>query len=435
VDRAPITLAHRALAPPPAASAEAPVRCAYGAGMGRRTAALVPFVAIAVIAAQLRPALSSVAPLVTTIQARLHLSSPVAGLLTTLPIICFALFSPVAPRLARRYGMRASVLGALALLAGALALRLLASPLPLFAGTLLAGVAIAIVNVLLPAFIKQEHPRRTGLVMGCYSVGMSAGAAAGAGLTVPLKDALGIGWATALALWAVPVAASAILWLRTPQPAVPPEGSVAPPRIWRQRLAWHVTAFMGLQSFVFYSLLAWLPSDFERHGASQSTAGFLLSVSSVVSLPASFVMPVLAARLREQRLLASLGVGCCVVSVVGLLSAPLAGAYVWMSLLGVGQAVTFAVALSLIVLRTSDTAAAAQLSSMAQSGGYVIAAVGPVLLGAVHELTGGWDVPLVLVLVGLFLQLLSGLGAGRDRRIERGALAPELAVHRPPRTA
>jgi MFS transporter, CP family, cyanate transporter len=383
-------------------------------------------VAVALIAVNLRPALASVGPVLSEIRARLHLSSAAGALLTTVPLVCFGLLAPLAPVLARRYGMERVLAVVLATIAAGLVLRVRLGAVGLFAVTVPVACAIAVANVLVPALVKRDLPGHVGLMMGVYTMSMSGAAAVAAGVSAPLDRGQGWGWQGALAFWAAPALLALLVWLprlraqpADPAEPAPSEVSGAPGRrMLRDPLAWQVTAFMGLQSLGFYATLTWLPSIYASRGYTPAAAGLLLSVCAAVSAPVSLVVPTLAVRARDQR---GLAVASCVLTAVGfagILVAPDAAPYLWVIVLGVGQGALFALALTLVVLRSPTAASAARLSAMSQFFGYLIAAGGPVLVGALHDAAGSWFPPVGLLLVmTLVPQLISGVGASRPRQI------------------
>jgi MFS transporter, CP family, cyanate transporter len=404
-----------------------------------RTAALV--VAVLVIAANLRPAVVAVSPLAAQIRAELGVGSAVTGLLTTLPVLCFGLLAPFAGRWSRRWGTELTLLVALLVLTTGIVVRLAPSLVALLAGSLLAGCAIAVGNTLMPVLVKRDFARHTGLMTGAYSMTISGGGALAAAVMVPVENATGLGWRRSLALWALFAVVAVVLWLpwvlrarrqrrdAAADPAAPGASgaAVAVGELWRNPLAWQVTLTMGLQSLQFYSLTAWAPTLFVDAGVPAAEAGLLLSLAGIASLPTSALTPVLAARRPTQHhllvaLLALWGVGY-----TGLVLAPVAAGWVWMVLLGLGQGVGISLGLTLITLRSPDAAHTSELSGMAQGVGYVIASAGPLLLGAVHDLTGGWTAPL-LVLIALLVPLgIAGVGAVRDRHVGTPAAAEPVA--------
>jgi len=384
-----------------------------------RAATVLLVAAIVGVALNQRPAVVAVAPVLRLIKADTGMSSALAGLLTTLPVLCFGAFAPFAPRLARRIGLETAVALSLLLLAGGIALRLLSPVALLFAGSLLAGAAIAFANVLLPAYVKREFSR-PGAVMGFYSASLNAGAAAGAALTVPLADALGVGWRTALGLWLALALAALALWLpvagtghahRTTDP-LPDDGGSWP--LLRQPLARQVTAYLGLQSVQFYTVSAWLPTLLGDSGVPVREGGLLLGLANIVGAAAALLAPAQAGRMRTQRPLI-LGVAAAyAIGLGGLLVAPASGTLVWVAAFGLAQGGGFALALTLIVLRSPTPLVAARLGGIAQCLGYLLAALGPLVIGALHDLTGGWTWPVAVLLAVLVPMLRVGWGAARD---------------------
>jgi len=373
------------------------------------------------VAFNLRGALVALAPVMDQVRRDTGLTASSASLLLTLPVLACALFSPVAPRLARRWGIERVLAMAMLVLAAGVVMRLLTSEPALFAGTLGVGVAIAVGNVLLPALVKRDFPDRIGLMTGAYVTVMSTGATLAAGTTILVQQASGLAWRATLALWAIP--AIAALWACQARSAARGPGSepaVALPVVrglYRNPIAWQVTLFMGLQSLIFYSTVAWLPSLLLDRGFSERDAGLLFGGIQLISLPASLVAPWLAGRHPTQRGMVIAASALTGVGLVGVVFEPASAPVLWMVLLGIGQGATFGVALAIIGLRSSDSAHTAQLSSMAQSIGYLIAAIGPVLLGWIHQITGSWTLAFLVTLLALAFQLLTGLSSARDRQI------------------
>ncbi|MGY1746817.1 MFS transporter [Blastococcus sp. SYSU D00695] len=388
-----------------------------GAARSRAATGLL-VAAIVAVALNQRPAVVAVAPLLADLRADTGLSSALAGLLTTLPVLCFGAFAPVAPRLAQRVGLETAVAASLVLLAAGIALRLLSPVALLYAGSLLAGAAIALANVLLPAYVKREFAR-PGAVMGAYSAALNVGAAAGAALTLPLAAALGVGWRTALGLWLCVALAALVLWLpvagtgraRRGAGPPPPGGSWA---LLRLPLARRVCAFLALQSVQFYAVAAWLPTLLADAGVPRGEGGLLLGLSNVVGAAGALLAPAQAGRMRGQRPLVLAVVAAYAVGLTGLLLSPTAGTVAWVCAWGVAQGSGFALALTLIVLRSPTPLVSARLGGVAQCVGYLVAASGPLLLGALHDLTDGWSWPLVVLLVAVVPMAWAGWGAARD---------------------
>ncbi|HEX4248509.1 MAG TPA: MFS transporter, partial [Pseudonocardia sp.] len=344
-------------------------------------------------------------------------------LLTTLPVLCFGLLAPLAPRLGRAVGIEPALLITMVMIGAGAAVRLL-PPMPaLLAGTVLIGAGIALANVLIPSVIKRDFHNRVGMMTGLYTMTLSGGPAIAAGLTVPIAELTGWGWRPVLASWGLLAALAVVVWLpqvrrHTRVRAAEARAAAHPVRgLWRNRLAWAVTSYMGLQSLSFYASAAWLPTLLATAGLSKAAAGGMLALSSLVSIAGAFVAPTLAGRGVRPGLLVVVGAVSSTVGFVGVLVSPTAGAYVWMSALGIGTGMAISLALLFIVQRAPDIRHAAQLSSMAQCFGYILAGIGPFVLGAVHDATGGWTVPLVLLIALLVPQVAAGLIAAQDRHV------------------
>jgi len=385
---------------------------------------------LVLLAANLRPALTGVAPLIGQIRADTGISNGVAGLLTTLPLLAFGLLSPIAPRVARRFGMERTLLACLLVLAAGILLRWAGAVAALFMGTVVLGAAIAVANVLLPSLVKREFPEHTGLMTSVYSTSLGISAALAAGVSVPLAQLAGIGWRGALAVWAMPALLAGVAWL--PQlglgdPPADPSARNSPGirDLWHSPLAWQVTLFMGLQSLSYYVTLTWLPEILQEYGMSAARAGWMLGLSQVVAIVTMFLGPMIAERRPSQRGIVIGAVGMSCVGALGLLVAGSTASTLWVVLLGLGQGATFSLALTFFALRAPDPGHAAALSGMAQSVGYLLAAGGPFLFGVLRDATGAWKVPLALLLTVSICLLIAGMGAARDAHV--GASAPEEA--------
>jgi MFS transporter, CP family, cyanate transporter len=382
---------------------------------------------VVLVAINLRPAAAAIGPVLNRIQSDTGLSSGWAGALTTLPVLCFGLLAPLAPLLARRLGLRAALAGAMCLLLVGTLLRLVPGVGLLFLGTALAGAGIAIGNVLLPVLVRRDFSHRTATAMALYTVSLISFAALSAGATVPLADALGGGWRPGLAVWAIPAAIAALAWLpalvRRAARSADRHSSSNPDShrpvraLLRQPLAWALTLFFAVQSGGFYATLAWLPSIFRSHGASEAHAGLLLSLTMAVGVIAALVVPGLAGRSRDQRPLVA---GSCLLiagGLLGILLAPMSAPYLWAVLLGLGQNAAFPLALMLIVMRGGSVATTAGLSTMAQSVGYVLSSLAPLAVGTLHGISDSWTPALILLLALVVPQLVIGLAAARDRQL------------------
>jgi CP family cyanate transporter-like MFS transporter len=383
-------------------------------------------IGMGVVAANLRPAAATVGPVIDGIRDSLGISSTAASALLALPLVCFGAAAVLAPTLAGRLGHARSIAAALALLVVGLVLRVEGGVAELFLGTFLAGAGIAVVNVLLPVLVKRSFPGRTGFATTVYMGALTGVAALAAALTVPIEHVLGGGWQVGLGVWAVPAAVGLAIWLPQLREPVPVRAAVAGGRaaaapagqLLRDPIARRLILFFGLQAASFYAMLSWLPSIFKADGLGSTSAGVLLGVSMAMGLPAALVIPGLATRARDQR---RFPLALCTITAagfVGLIVAPTAAPLLWAVLIGLGQGACFPLAMTLIVLRSGAVAVTTSLSTLVQGCGYLIAACGPLLVGAVHDATGSWSVAVVLLALLLVPQVLSGAAAGRPVCIE-----------------
>ena len=399
----------------------------YQAGVARRPYEITLLVvAVAAAGLNLRTAITSLPPLFPDLQTQLHLSTATLSLLAATPVICFGVVSAFTAWLNRRYGEEMILLVALVLLTAGLLLRGVAPGVMLFPGTVLAASAIAVLNVLLSSMAKRRWPERAGLLIGIYLTTLSAGAILSSLLSVPLYDSSG-SVQLALGVWAVPAALAVLLWL--PQlryrtvglaPAAA-DGTVAPARaavkVYRYALTWQVTAFMALQSLLYYAVLSWLPTIFQDRGDSAVTAGNLLALMGVGNLTTSLLVPVLAHRRPSQRGLVVPSLIGTAAGLAGCLWAPLGSAPFWVLVLGVSQGSCLGLAIFFMLARAPDAGVAASLSAFAQSVGYLVASAGPLMVGLLHSATGSWNLPVVLLLVLCAAELATGLLAGRPLQL------------------
>jgi CP family cyanate transporter-like MFS transporter len=381
--------------------------------------------AIILAALNLRPALAGVSPLLADITRDLRLTPTTGGLITTVMVVCLGVASPLAPSLVRRWGVDSTLFAALVVLTIGILLRSGGSTIALYAGAAVAGSAIAVMNVVMPAVVKRYFPDRIGALTAVYVSGLVTGAALTAGLMVPVQRELGDSWQAAAASIAVLSAAAALTWLPRVRRSVPQPGSPTTPRrprsgLLRDRVVWSVTAFMGLQSLTFYVVLAWLPSIFRDAGLSAEHAGYLLALSNLSQLVSTLTVPPLAARARRQSGYAATAAVVTVAGYLGVLLAPATASWLWAVLLGLGQGASIALALLFIALRSPDPLTTTSLSALAQSIGYVLAATGPVAVGLLRQATGGWTVPLLVITGVLIAQLTAGILAGRPRLVTPG---------------
>jgi CP family cyanate transporter-like MFS transporter len=374
---------------------------------------------IVLVALNLRPAIAAVGPLLADIRADLDLSSATAGALTTLPVLCFGAFGLLAPALRRRFREELLLVASMILLVTGLLVRTGPLPATLFCGTVMVGIAISVGNITVPAIIKRDHPAHVTLVTAVYSTALTVSAAIASGVAVPIKDATGGDWRTPLALVAVPALLAGLAWVPRARRGTGRPAAVASPslKLWRDRLAWQVTAFMGLQSLLAYVTFGWLPTICQDRGLSAADAGLVLAVSSFVQAIGGLAVPAVDRRLRDQRPLVAAVGALTVAGFAGIVWAPVSLVWVAAFVLGLGQGAGFALALAFIGLRAGDAQVTARLSGMAQGIGYLIAATGPFAFGILHDLTGGWNVPVGLAIAVAVLEIIPGLAAGRARTI------------------
>ncbi|OBZ14723.1 transporter [Bacillus sp. FJAT-27264] len=392
----------------------------------RRTVGLTLIIGIIFIAANLRTPLSSVGPLVGLIRSSTQISNTMAGMITTLPLLAFALFSTWVPRLGRKFGVERLIMAAVVCLTFGIVLRSVPGVITLYAGTIVLGLAIAVCNVMLPSLIKHEFPSRLGMMTGVYSISMNLMSAIASGISIPLAVNAGLGWRGALGIWGVLSFISIVMWL--PQwkrkgkengASTIQNNTVAGEQtsLWRSGLAWQVTLYMGLQSMVFYVVIAWLPEILLQQGIGSGQSGWLLSILQLAMLPFTFIVPVMAGRMSNQRPLIIMAFIFIMSGILGLLYGSVHLIALWVILVGIGCSFAFGLAMMFFGLRTKDAHQAAELSGMAQSVGYLLAATGPMLFGYLHDVTHSWTTPLLILVGATVLLLIFGLGAARDRKI------------------
>jgi len=385
---------------------------------------------ILLVAANLRPSITAVGPVLDEIRSSLHLSGAAASVLISIPLLAFALLSPVAPWVSRRLGLEGALGTSLAVLAAAIVIRSLPWAPALWIGTALLGAAIAVMNVVLPSLVKRDFPDRVGQVTGVYAAVLSAVAAIAAGVAVPISGVAHEGWRWSLGIWAgLALIGLAVLGPRLRRPSTEPEPAALTPADgtadpaarpyrspWTSALGWQVTLFMGAQSTVYFILITWLPSIEQSTGVSAATAGFHQLLLNTAGIVGSLLTAAVIHRARDQRAIA--------VVIAVLVAAGLAAEFalpalstLWVCVIGLGTGGTISLALSLFALRSGHHRQAAELSGMAQSVGYLMAAAGPVLIGALHDATGTWSAALIVILALLLGQLVVSVLASRDRQI------------------
>lgn len=379
-------------------------------------------IGILMIATTLRVTFTGAAPLLDAIRADYGLTTAQTGMLTTLPLLAFALISPLAAGVARRIGMERSLFAALLLICAGIALRSLPSSLLLFIGTAVIGCGIALGNVLLPGMLKRDFAQHVAKLTGAYSLTMGAAAALGSAAMVPIAQS-GAGWHGALLTLMIFPLLALLLWLprlRHDAPAaLSASGALHSRGIWRSALAWQVTLYLGINSLIYYIVIGWLPSILISQGFSEAQAGSLHGVLQLATAAPGLLVPLVLHRLRDQRAIAALVALLCAAGALGLWLQP-GHAAIWTVVYGFGSGATMILGLTFIGLRASSAHQAAALSGMAQSVGYLLAACGPPLMGKVHDASGDWHLPLIACALLSVVMALCGAFAGRDREIISG---------------
>lgn len=427
-------------------------------------------IAIVVIAFNLRPAITSVGPLLTMIRDDIGLSNWSAGLITSLPLIAFACTSLFAPKIGQRFSDVVAVSFGLTFLIGGIIIRSIPISATLFIGTAFVGVGVGIMNVLLPAVIKAKFPNKTGTMTSVYTTSMKLFAATASGLSIPLAITVGLGWKLSLGVWVFLGIIGLFFWLivlnrdkkirsidedmnesvksntnelaanqmndfgseqteaemegnesndetaknhSTKEKVVPRNNS-----IWKSPIAWQVTLFMGMQSFMFYTVISWLPSILVDYGFTISTAGWLLSYVQFIGLPSAFIAPILAERLPSQSWLIAIIGTMVTVGFGGLLfGGPPFVIIIWVTIIGLSLGATISLSLALLGMRARSAKDASMLSGMAQSFGYFLAAIGPILVGFLYDVFESWHIPLIAIIIICVMMTISGFGAGRNKYV------------------
>lgn len=383
-------------------------------------------ISILLISSNLRAPLTSVGALLPSIRDNLEISNTLAGILTTLPLLAFFIVSPFASIIANRIGMEWTIFYSFILLTVGLVIRTLSGITLLFLGTIIVGLAIAFGNVLLPSLIKVKFPLKIGLFTGLFAVFMYISGALASGISLPLSRISGWGWQGSLLFWAILSIVSLVVWIpQLNKKASLPKKKVSNElkktiknNVWKSPLAWNITIYMGMQSMVFFTLISWLPDILKSNGYTSNEAGWMLSLMQLCFLPFTFITPVIAEKLSDQRLLGAITGMLIIFGSGGLLSNNTIITTLAVIFIGVACGAAFSLSMTLFSLRSNDGQEASDLSGMAQSFGYLIAAVGPVLLGFIHDITANWILPVTIIGMAGSILIVTGIKSGVNRKIE-----------------
>ncbi len=355
---------------------------------------LLLVIGVIFLASTLRMPLTVVGPIISFIREDLGISNVLAGFLTTIPLLAFAIVSPFAPIVARKLGLELTLFLSTILLAGGIVLRSLGTTGLLVFGTMIIGVAISFGNVLIPGLLKLKFPYHVGLLMAFFTMSMNLTAGIGAGISYPIANAV-LGWQGALAIALALVILTIVIWLpqlKFNKPELTVVSTKARIPLWKSPVTWAVTGAMGLQSLLFYTTAAWIPEIYIAQGVAADRAGWMFSIMQISQVPMALVVPIIASKMTSQRPLVLMFTAFYIIGFTGVVMEWTSFAVLWMILLGLAGGASFALAMMFFTLRTRTAFEAADLSGFAQSLGYLLAAVGPILFGYLHDLFGGWNI-------------------------------------------
>ena len=377
-------------------------------------------IGVILVGANLRVPLTSAGALVSFIRDDFGISNALAGAITTLPLIAFALLSPFAPKIANKIGMERTIALSLAILIIGILIRSAGAIELLFTGTLLVGLGIAVGNVLIPGIIKMNFPFKIGLMTGLYAIVMNVFGALGSGLSIPIATSGSFGWRGSLVIWSGLALITLLIWLPQLMKKHDAKKKINNQKIGgmlRSPLAWKITVFMGAQSLIFYTLITWLPTILTANGYDIHLAGWGVFIFQFASIPFTFIIPVIADRMKNQVMLAFVSSGLIIAGIIGLLAGLSELSILWVIFLGIGNGSAFSLSMMFFTLRTKDGYEAAELSGMAQSLGYLLAAVGPVLVGGLQDITGSWTLPLSMMTAVAAVMLIMGIASGKNKQV------------------
>ena len=385
------------------------------------TQLLIVFLGIIFVSFNLRAPITSVGPVIDLIQEQYKLNSSMAGFITTLPLLAFAIFSPIVAKINHKFGHGKTMFAGLILIILGLMLRSYLQVFGLFAGTIFIGIGIAIGNVLIPSVIKHKFKKNAGSVISIYITSMCIFAAIGSGVSIPITNMYD--WNTSLAIWVVLAFIALLVWLPQLKKSqnynnsddIKAQEQMISKSIWKSSLAWWVTLYMGTQSLIFYTLIAWMPSILIFKGFDSHFAGMMLLLFQLVGLPATLMIPIIAGKMKNQRLIATLISLIYLIGMIIFLYAQTSFAIiVSMIFLGLGMGGAISLAIGFITQRTPHAKKAAELSGMSQSAGYFLAAFGPLVLGFIYDVSKSWTAALIVLIIAIGLLTIFGLKAGKD---------------------
>lgn len=386
------------------------------------TTTILFVVAIIFFASTLRTPLTGVGPIISFIRDSLGISNVLAGFLTTIPLLAFAIVSPFVPRISRKFGMEWTLFYSIILLTIGIILRSIGSTSLLIIGTVLIGVAISFGNVLFPSFFKMKFPFHIGLLTGIYTVSMNISAAVALGISNPIAANSSFGWQGALAIPIILTLITLITWIPLLRGEKVNLNNISKnnttkneTKLWKSPLAWAIAVSMGLQSLIFYCSAAWLPEILISQGFSADKAGWMTSVMQMSQIPMTFLIPIIAEKLRTQRPIVILFTSFYIFGFTGVFFELTDFTVLWMILIGLGGGASFGTVVMLFTLRTKTAYAAAQISGFAQSVGYLLAAAGPVLFGYLHDTANSWHVPNGLFIIVAIVLCFSAYFSAKDR--------------------
>ncbi|MDM5331848.1 MFS transporter [Ureibacillus composti] len=380
--------------------------------------------AIIFLATTLRTPLTAVGPIIPYIREGLGISNVLAGFLTTIPLLAFAVVSPFAPRIARKFGMELTLFYSVILLTLGIVVRSIGDTPLLIVGTILIGVAISFGNVLIPSFFKLRYPYQVGLLMGIYTVAMNVSAGLAIGVSQPIAENTPFGWQGALGFPIILTIITLIVWLplikgeKVDLSTMTNTSSKEGTKLWKSPLAWAIAATMGFQSLLFYCTVAWVPSILMAQGLSPEGAGWMTSIMQYAQIPMTFLIPIIAEKFASQRPIVLFFTFFYVVGFIGMLFEWTNLAFLWMICLGFAGGASFGLCMMLFTLRTKTAYEAAEISGFAQSVGYLLAAVGPVLFGYLFDVTNSWDVPNILFIIVAIILFIAGFISSKQQYIE-----------------